>query len=474
MPIQTYPDGFPQSALEAIEFSYFLSDAEKEDWKNWLTTSTPEQQFELVDTLHAMWQENQKSAIPSGFIAQGQDQTQQAFLEDPASTLPQAQAPAQTQSQPSPTQIQSESTRPAPSAIEDSNNSILPSTTQNIGGISAIESQSPNLIGDNVSSGNGLVGESFVESLIQPNSDNQAYINQPNGLDKATTKTSSSTQSNGSTTKQSTNDIPKKVISDSGADYAAKAFGSGAYSQNPLLQEIDDIQQTNQTSSTTKLKPMKPKEEEKASPTQFFNVTKIRESATQQELQELYDQYLDLRESSFGGSRSFYEAQGKFLDKVMAVVVNFEKVADFFDALSAKIIEINDNVTLKINELNASRATTLSQFGDLADEVETLRVDVDRLIRTSREDKSDTRRKLEDLSSRITAIDTDTFSHGDGLLQRFDLITSRLHKLELKMTREGFDKSTSSDPANNRIPQAPAQSPNSTKLDIKVKQNPET
>jgi hypothetical protein len=63
----TFSDGFPKTPLDAIDFSYFLSDAEKQEWREWLQTATPEQQEELVDILHSMWQDNQKTAVPESF-----------------------------------------------------------------------------------------------------------------------------------------------------------------------------------------------------------------------------------------------------------------------------------------------------------------------------------------------------------------------------------------------------------------------
>ncbi len=64
---QTFPDGFPKDPYQAVDFSYFLTDQEKQEWYDWIPNATPEQQQELVDTLHEIWQENQKEAIPQGF-----------------------------------------------------------------------------------------------------------------------------------------------------------------------------------------------------------------------------------------------------------------------------------------------------------------------------------------------------------------------------------------------------------------------
>lgn len=56
--------GFPKTASEAVEFSYFLSESEKAEWREWIKTATPIQQEELVDILYSMWEDNQKNAVP--------------------------------------------------------------------------------------------------------------------------------------------------------------------------------------------------------------------------------------------------------------------------------------------------------------------------------------------------------------------------------------------------------------------------
>lgn len=66
----TYPDGFPMVAEKAIEFSYFLSPQEKEEWRSWLLNASPEQQRELVETLHDIWLDNQKQSLPQNFSNQ--------------------------------------------------------------------------------------------------------------------------------------------------------------------------------------------------------------------------------------------------------------------------------------------------------------------------------------------------------------------------------------------------------------------
>lgn len=54
-----YQDGFPTEPLSAVNASYFLSENEKEEWKEWLKDASDEHKKELVETLHSMWIENE-------------------------------------------------------------------------------------------------------------------------------------------------------------------------------------------------------------------------------------------------------------------------------------------------------------------------------------------------------------------------------------------------------------------------------
>ena len=56
-----FPDGFPLSPIDAIKFSAnfgILTAQEEADWYKWLESATPEQQKELVDTLHQIYISN--------------------------------------------------------------------------------------------------------------------------------------------------------------------------------------------------------------------------------------------------------------------------------------------------------------------------------------------------------------------------------------------------------------------------------
>lgn len=56
--------GFPTDPLTAVNQSTFLSESEKQEWREWLVTATKEQKDELIDILHSMWKDSQSDAVP--------------------------------------------------------------------------------------------------------------------------------------------------------------------------------------------------------------------------------------------------------------------------------------------------------------------------------------------------------------------------------------------------------------------------
>lgn len=105
MSVGTFPDGFPLDAAQAIEFSYFLTDQEKSEWRSWLTKANEEDKQELVNTLHDIWVENQKNAVPEQFADNAP-----APIPEPKLAPAQAPAPIPT---PEPIKLQ-EAPKPAP------------------------------------------------------------------------------------------------------------------------------------------------------------------------------------------------------------------------------------------------------------------------------------------------------------------------------------------------------------------------
>jgi uncharacterized protein YoxC len=392
MPAFTYPDGFPQNPLDAINFSYFLSDTDKAEWREWIKTATPEQQFELVDTLHSMWLENQKNAVPVAF-----DNSANAIIE------PQ---PAQAQ--------QALSTEPQKSDIQKENvDKPLVTQPQSLTNNQSFEKENPQ---------------------VNPNTPKYDF----------TKDDKSQMLNNGQNTDQSKEKKGDKTS-------ALMNFGPQKYSPSAVLDDSGEIDfdpfttipdKEKEKSKQLQKEDQKNKEENKnqGSNKTVFNIAKIRESATRKALEEIYASYNEAREKSYLEEKTYRETQGEFMDKVMKVVVNFEQVADFFDSMTQKLLEMNDKLVQQVKDYSEMKSKLTSQQADLSDQVEEIRRDVDRLYREVRDGKSETRRKIEEIDGQMASFGADAYRQ-DGILQRLDLIMSRLHKVELNVFRNGNNQS---------------------------------
>jgi hypothetical protein len=135
-----FPDGFPKDPWQAIDFSYFLTETEKQEWRSWLQGASPDQKIEFVDTLHAMWVENSQKAVPQGFNNQAPNYPSYPSNQGYA-VAPNNQAqPSSPASNPS----LNPSLNPGSSPIPDSG---LNSTNNYNPGLSAIDDFSTNPVG---------------------------------------------------------------------------------------------------------------------------------------------------------------------------------------------------------------------------------------------------------------------------------------------------------------------------------------
>jgi hypothetical protein len=59
-----FPDGFPTTPIEAVNFCEFLTEQEKNEWLGWINNADENQKSELVETLHAIYAEQKGNEQP--------------------------------------------------------------------------------------------------------------------------------------------------------------------------------------------------------------------------------------------------------------------------------------------------------------------------------------------------------------------------------------------------------------------------
>lgn len=402
-----YQDGFPKSPLEAINYSYFLTDAEKVEWKEWVQTATPEQQQELVDTLHEMWQNNQQQVVPSGF----------------------------------------ESTMPLPSL--QANGEPIPTADKNEQALRQFDQAQEKFTANN----NIAPTNEPVAPTLTPNQMGQLTTPQTQQIEEFDPAFDPTQQYSTSPSQAETSNSINKSILD---DQQVKDFGSGPFVSNPIL-NADESQPTSQNNKT---QPQQASSEQQMQKSQsqrnssrnqpnlsaratnqpaeksneqkeqkFFKVANVREAATKKALEDIYKQYLASREKSFSSEREYQEFHGMFLDKVMQVVVNFEQVADYFESMTHKLLEMNDTIVQQAALITEVQTKTSRINNDIELRVDEIERDVDRIYRELKVMKNDYRDFEDNVQGLLAQSGADVYSK-DGVLQRIDLVTARLHKLE--------------------------------------------
>lgn len=464
----TYPDGFPLTPQEAIEFSYFLSESEKQEWREWLKTATPEQHNELVDILHSMWQDNQKQAIPEAFNGGGnlsasvnnQIPQNQPFNYDPNQNFGQPSQPPFVQQFPpqipqnqpfiqgknsynnpqfqtnQPPQYQQQNLQanglpqsPVSNPFDFNSFSSNPSAATNIDQSTPTQISSP-------TEPNPLPNFDFQETEEENNNNDQFKYSEDE-------KYEDENQELALRKMASAKYAPNPVLEDKTPPLEEFVYKNGNYDSDVSDQYIDKekyenfdndsdyITEDNENSNTDSRKEDKKK---------FFSSSKMRQSATREALEDIYKSYINSRDKSLNSQKEYDDNHAVFLDKVMNVVSNFEEISDYYETIIERILEVNDKVVNQAKEIQQLKNNTQSRGGiSLQDQVDELRDDIDRLNRDLRTSRSEQRRKYDEVSTQVASFGADAYRQ-DGVIQRIDLMRSEIIQLQQKLGLSTVDK----------------------------------
>lgn len=456
----SYPDGFPINPIEAINFSYFLSDQEKQEWLSWLQNSTQDQQRELVDTLHSMWLENQKDAVPQGFNLSSNQSSTPTPAAIPVQEKTELSNTIESEQQPTPVSNQSSASlnnnvqQPTPD-YSNLNSSqitepvaILPQESQppmsNYPVQNVIDNSNRTDVQPEKKQTNDenvpIVKNNFeqVIPLINSVPNNLNYNRNQTNQPKAQLKPRENQSSNSNLVKVDNNENIKQ-------------FGQSKYTPNPLLDDKspspeDFVFQNNppknknnrrsdvrQEGTEDNMRQNSNKMEEQSSSTNdnnsakksFFNFSKLREVATRKSLEELYQQFLKSRTSSFSAQKEYEDDHALFLDKIMGIVVNFESVSDYFEVMTQKLLEMNDQNLALAEKFSVNEETNRSTIRDLSRQVADLRLDLDRSYRYQKQIEEEVSR----VSIKSKQVGVDVFG-GEATQQKMEILLSRIAKLE--------------------------------------------
>jgi hypothetical protein len=459
MPTQTFPDGFPITAMDAINFSYFLSDVEKAEWTEWIKTANDEQQNELIETLHAIWQENQKEIVPGGFnnptttVTVEQTQTPTPTNSGISTTTPRPQpaTPRPTTSPspvpaPVPNPVQTQP-KPAITKTETVVENNEPKTTPTIPTPSSVETATiaqqtqtqpkpTPQIPTNTNQNNQPKTQITPEPSTQKTPD-QDFRNQKPEITQANT--------------QNTQKDPRKFESRNRQQNQQNPNNTNQ-NQTPAQNQNNRPAQTNSQPQNTTPTPR---------PQPEINFTKIKETATEQELKTLVGQYktdsLELEkfdqetnQKRTELSKKSDESMQKLVLKMSTILGNFESVSGYLEEITDKMLKMRDVITNEAAENQKFRSNLEIKNLTLDEKVEFNVRDVDRVFRELRDLKDEMRRNDQDLRAKINTNNADVYQPGEAINQKIDLLNSKLVSLQNQINGQGITNNTREEIKDNQ------------------------
>ena len=393
----TYPDGFPLTPLEAIDFSYTFSTEEKQEWREWVKTATADQQQELVETLHAIWIDNQKEVVPAGFT--------KTSVDSPAKPAENQVAPEINNLNNATPVIAPVTPVPAPKLdVKVPDVKVETSVPQNI------VKEEKEFVFNNTPNQAVGIKPPVIEAVIAP-----TPVNQPRSQPEKDSYNNRNQRPQNNPATQNTQNNPSQR---NNTNSSQSQQGS-----NPARNDLREQQS-------------EPKKVEM----NFFDFAKVRENSTKNQVESLQKDYIAARqqklelENRYGGklvelNNDLDRKHQVLFDKVVQIALNFENVSDYLQAMTEKLLKTNEsNIELE-KKVKSLELVIENKFKDHLYDKENTQHDIDRLFRDLRELRDSLRSEILDLKKASSTSTVDNFGD-DGVKLKIEIMANKLIQLE--------------------------------------------
>ncbi len=454
MSVVPFTDGFPNEPLAAINFSYFLTPDEKKEWMDWLASAKPEQQDELVQILHQMW-ESAKAENPNGgpapVVTQPTPQMQQPQLMMQHPQIPQMPhgqmqpnygQPQQFASQNQPNYGQPQQFNPNPNYGQPM--SQQPQMQQPI-----MQQPKPMLVNPaaaaiaNLSQSSPPMGMQTMQpqQYMQPQPQMQQptmqqpqmmmpqplqYAPQPQMQQPLPPVLEPVPEFSFDTEEDVKAYIPEKPVETLRIEPTA-----------PVIRKIDEEQEDDELNddfmndnSITESEPTRDevKTEKQVSGIDFSN---IRDNVDKAEINKLTDEFLSARELH---EKAYIE----LVKKNTKIFSDFEDINDYIEAMTDKVLTINDQVINQGEEIQTLKNGTQARGSSLQDQTDEIRYDIEKLIKEIRNVKIEQKRAVDEIRTRLSTIESNSFRNdGNDFELKYNILKSQVEKLQQE---KSFDK----------------------------------
>jgi hypothetical protein len=518
MALTPFTDGFPNDAVGAINASYFLSSDDKTEWNEWLKSADAQQQDELVNILHTMWEEAQKQqpngATPPPTDQQSQQQSQpyqgQANNNQPTQNMGMDYGYTQQQPQNQPSQTQNFG-QPNPYTQQNQGMQFGQPQQQTNPQMVQNQPQNPYSQFDPNQAYTGYNSQPVQPTNIYPQNQPAPAQNQyfdPNyGMNISAQNMQFGQPQQQVNQYQQTSYYPEPVapvqaqpeFSFAKPPIDQNIFAhpeSNTYIPNPLLANVeipapapepkpiapivvepvtvvkpieepkelevedafsfdteedvkksapikapkDEIKEIDTTENTTKNNI----EEEKIAkrPTGgSIDFTNIRENVRKDLILQLKESYVQTRTAN-------EETYGQFVEKITEVLCEFEDINDYIEAMTDKVLSMNDEVISQASDIQALKNATQNRGASLQDQVDEVRYDLEKILKEIRNVRIEMKRSNDEIRQRLSILEADSFrQENDGINQKLTIMKSEISRLQEIMALNNAGTSTNpSDP----------------------------
>ena len=461
MSVPPFQDGFPNQPQAAINASYFLTPDEKGEWNNWLQNSTLQEKDELVNILHQMWiqakqapaqqQQSMQMQNPAPMQTQNQQMGQQSNYQSqqqaPQMQQPQGSVPMQQpiqQSQPqmqmqNPVPMQSQQPQPYQQQVSQYTLPAQPVPTigvtenqQNLIQAPSGQTQYSNLNTSNNYAQNVNPNNVAEQKVDQP-SDNSVESNV--SLDVATTE---NTVANSDTLSKKSVYTPSPIIADPEStdtiEFKAEMKQppedksksedefSFATEEEVAKEPVNPVSNSDNSTEDAKNSENQKDQPKKGNVGIDFNV--IRENANKDALAEIKIEYVKARENQ-------EKVYSEYVSKTTDILSNFEDINDYIEAMTDKVLDINDKVISQSQDIQELKNATSARGPALQDQVDEIKYDIQKLSENQRNTRIEIKRSNDELRQRLSILEADSFRQGnDGIEARIAVMKSEMAKMQ--------------------------------------------
>ncbi len=427
MSLPPFNDGFPTDPQQAINYSYFLTQEESTDWRNWLTSANEVERDELVNILHQMWLQSKAQSAPTNPIQQ------QTITQQPQQFQP-TQQPAMNNPFAQPAVSVQDFNIPVGQPVNVSMSQ--PATSVEVGsfGVQSVVTESKPIVQTTQ-----INSEPVSPVIIEPKIDKASfskevpYTPSPAIADKETiveTTLEAEPKVELKIEPKFESPIVPMVVE---PEFSFESEGevklynpTQLKSKKPLIEnQIDSIKKDNDENFDDNLDDnFEPNPIKAIRKTSGIDFTEIRENSNKIVLNQLKTDYVQAKQIQ-------QDVYLDFVDKTTEILCNFEDINDYIEAMTDKVLNINDEVIKQSRDIQSLQNSTQTRGPSLQDQTEEIRYDIEKLAKELRNARIEMKRSNDEIRQRLSILEADSFRQAnDGIEARLALIKSDMSKMQ--------------------------------------------